>query len=628
MRPGWRSLRVLGGVLLGSGLLAPGATSGAAFPPSAPAVFQPVLASPDTLRPDTLTLDTLPVLGSRVSADMPLRTRSVELITRQQLERLPARSVSDALSWAAGVDLMPRSPAQADLSLRGAGFEQVLVLVDGVRMSDPQTGHFDLDLTVPLDRVERIEILKGPASALYGSDAVGGVVNVVTRSEPVWSGRLEGGSFGTSAVAGQGSLALPGNLRLHASGERSESDGHREGTDWETRMADAGLRAPVAGGTLSGEVGWARRAFGADGFYADFPSFETTRTRTATLRWRSDPGARVRVEPRVSWRRHEDDFILVRDDPELYRNRHASTQYGGELVVRARAHPRVSVAAGAEAYRHELASNALGGRSESRRAVFAEAAGLLPHEAELTVGLRHDDHDRWGGFTSPSLAASWAPTRGVRLRGSAGRSFRGPSWTERHYEDPAHQAEPELRPERSRSLEAGVRVDRIRDVGFDLTAFHRRSLDLIDWARPRGSDQETLWVTRNVIRATTRGLEVTGDWSPGLRTRVEVGGSVLSSAARGDEGFESKYALRPITDEVRLGVVRELPGLLSASIRVTRARRVGEASHLRLDARLEVPFMQGAVYLDGRNLSDSDHLDITGHPVAGRALYLGFRVGG
>jgi len=578
--------------------------------------------------PDTLTLDTLPVLGSRVSAEMPLRTRSVEVITRSDLDRLPARSVSDVLSWSTGVDLMPRSPAQADLSLRGSGFEQVLVLVDGVRMSDPQTGHFDLDLTLPLERVERIEILRGPASALYGSDAMGGVVNVVTRSEPAWTGRLEGGSFGTVSAAGQGSVPLPGDLRLHVSGERGSSEGHRDGTDWETRIADAGLRAPLAGGMLSGEMGWARRAFGADGFYADFPSFETTRTRTASLRWRSDPGARVRVEPRLSWRRHDDDFILVRDDPEVYRNRHASTQYGGEVVVRGQVNHRISLAGGAELFRHELASNSLGDRSESRRAVFGEAAAGSPGGAELTAGLRHDHHDRWGGFTSPSLAVAWEALEGVRLRTSAGRSFRGPSWTERHYEDPAHQAQPELRPERSRSLEVGIQVDRIQDLAFDLAAFHRRSRDLIDWARPAGSEQEVLWITRNVVRATTRGLELTGHWSPDARTRLELGGSLLSVAARGDEGFESKYALRPITDELRLGVTREFPELLVASARLTRARRVGESSHQRLDVRLELPVMSGAVFLDGRNLLDSDHLDVTGHPVAGRALYLGFRVGG
>ena len=150
-----------------------------------------------------LALDTLKVeVGSRVSSMLPAATRAVEVIDRERIDMIPARNVAELLRWATSVDFMPRSPAQADLSIRGAGFEQVLVLVDGVRVSDRQTGHFDLNVTVPLDRVERVEILRGPASALYGADAVGGVVNIVTRnSGPQWEGRMEGGSFGTGALA-------------------------------------------------------------------------------------------------------------------------------------------------------------------------------------------------------------------------------------------------------------------------------------------------------------------------------------------------------------------------------------------------------------------------------------------
>jgi iron complex outermembrane receptor protein len=119
-------------------------------------------------------LDTLRVTtSSRASAEMATATRAVEVITAAQIRRLPARSVAEVLQWALGVDLMPRSPALFDVAVRGSSFEQVLVLVDGIRMSDAQTGHFDLNLAVPLDQVERIEILRGPASTLHGADAVG-----------------------------------------------------------------------------------------------------------------------------------------------------------------------------------------------------------------------------------------------------------------------------------------------------------------------------------------------------------------------------------------------------------------------------------------------------------------------
>ena len=152
---------------------------------------------PPLVRLDTLRVD----VASRTASGFPARSRVVQVLTEEDLRELPVRTVAEALQWMTAADLQPRSPAQTDLSLRGSTFEQVLVLVDGVRMSDPQTGHFDLDLTVPLDRVARIEVLAGPASALYGADALGGVVNVVTREGGKRaSGWFERGAFDTWRV--------------------------------------------------------------------------------------------------------------------------------------------------------------------------------------------------------------------------------------------------------------------------------------------------------------------------------------------------------------------------------------------------------------------------------------------
>src|SRR5690606_3812326 len=124
-----------------------------------------------------IALDSIHVsVGSRPTAALPAATRAVQVISADAIARAPARTVAELLEWALGADVQARSGAQADLALRGGTSEQVLVLVDDVRMSDAQTSHFDLDLAVPLAEIERIEILRGPATAVYGADAVGGVV--------------------------------------------------------------------------------------------------------------------------------------------------------------------------------------------------------------------------------------------------------------------------------------------------------------------------------------------------------------------------------------------------------------------------------------------------------------------
>jgi vitamin B12 transporter len=608
-------------------------------------------------RPSPVVLDTLPVLGSRTSAELPLRTRGVQVLDRERLDALPARSVADALRWATGVELSARSPAQADLQLRGGTFEQVLVLVDGVRMSDPQTGHFDLDLTVPFDRVERIEILRGPASAQYGSDAVGGVVNVVTRSRTSGaSARLEGGSFGTATLALSGSTAVPGDLQFDASVEGGRSDGHRDGTDWEHLLGSIRVTAPLAGGRLRGDLGAARRDFGADDFYAPFPSFEATRTETAALSWQPAPAARVRIEPRVTWRAHDDDFTLIRDNPAVYRNVHRSTQLGADVAVRfAIGEGRgpatgALVAVGGEAARHGLDSNALGDRAESRGALFAEVTGRPLPGTDVSLGLRHDQHERWGGFTSPSLAVAHELASAVRVRASWGRAFRGPTWTERFYADPGHVPNPDVRPEKGSAWELGLSVEPVDGLGLSVAGFTRTTRDLIDWARPALPpgvivDPSPPWVPRNVNEARFRGLEVEGNWRPNRSTRFTAGVSLLSARTGGETGLESKYALRPLTEKVTLGLERMLPGELLASVRLTRARRGGvrdldsgarvtdgEPAFQDVDLRLVLPIpfpgaQSGArVFLDARNLLDADHPDLTGNAVPGRAFVLGIEV--
>lgn len=586
------------------------------------------LAAPGEARAQVppVVLDTIPVTGSRVSADLPLRTRAVQVLDREALLALPARNVADALRWGLGIDLSARSGAQADLSIRGASFEQVLVLVDGRRMSDPQTGHFDLDLTVPLERVERIEILRGPASAVYGADAIGGVVNIITRDDASWTGRVEAGSFGTGSASIHGGFGARDRFSGDVTAEVGRSDGHRDGTDWEQTLGSAGVGIPLFGGRVTGDAGWARRDFGAADFYAPRPSFEATRTTTASAGWRSRSPGVVSVEPIVAWRRHTDDFILERDDPDFYRNVHTSTQLGGEVVGRIHPGEGVVLAVGGELYRDRLESTALGDREEDRWAVFAEAAVPLPDDVDLSIGLRRDGHDLWGEATSPSVGAVWQASPRFGAFFSWGRSFRGPSWTERHYEDPSHRAREDLLPETARSAELGFVWEDPGEFRLDVAAFRRHTRNLIDWARPAGSDG--LWETRNVARARFRGLEVAARWPLDPGTSVSVGGAWLSIEAGIDEELDSRYALRPIRDQVHVGVTRRLPDDAILTLRGVQGRRAGDETYREVDVRLQVPLLSGVLYVDVRNATDTRHADITGNPVPGRAYYAGFRLGG
>ncbi len=577
-------------------------------------------------RPDTVEL---PALEVTAASRLPegSRSRAAEVLGRVELERLPVRTVSEALRWAVGVDLQPRSGAQADVSLRGSSFEQVLVLVDGVPMSDAQTGHFDLDLTVPLEMVERIEVVRGPASSVYGADAMGGVINVVTRKDADafrGSVRAEGGSFGSFAGSVTAVAPLGEGWRVAASAERDESDGHRDGVDHAITLAHANVGGPVAGGRLLLSGGWAARDFGADGFYAPFPSYEETRSRLVSAGWRG-PLAGAELDVRAFARAHDDDFVLRRGDPAFYRNVHEATQRGAEATLRFGGARGLAVALGGQVVRDDLESTNLGDRTEDRGGAHVEAA-FLGEGGQVRAGLRVEGRDGFGTWVAPSASGSVDLTPGLRMRAGVGRSYRTPTFTERYYEDPANVGRADLDSESAWSVDAGLDWAPAGAAVVRATVFRRHAEDLIDWARPVGAPAEDPWETRNVESATFTGLELDVD-------RVRMGALTLEGSAtfltldtEEASGFESKVALRPLNRNAMLGARYDL-GFAAVWARHRWLRREGGEAYRLADVGARAPARWGGeVWVEVTNLSDEEYPDITGLVAPGRAFRIGTRV--
>ena len=570
-------------------------------------------------------LDTLRVtVGSRVSAQLPLAVRAVQVIDRDELARQSGQNIQDVLARALGVDLSARSPAQADLAIRGGGVEQVLVLVDGVRVSDAQTGHFDLSLTVPLHDVERIEVLRGPATALYGANALGGVVNIVTRRPDATrlSGTLSGGSFETMALT-LGGMMAGSRVRVSGTGDYRRSQGHRTGTDYDIATGHATIETLLAGRPLRATFGLNDRDFGAAKFYtspaANFDEFERTRTITASAAWEANDDVRFAIEPRVSVRRHHDDFVLRRDDPAFYQNVHSTWQLGSEVTARYSG-TSLRAALGGAAYRNVVESTNLGDHAETRAALFAEAGAGTPGIAVGTAGVRYDWHSTFDSFLAPSLAGAFWLYPALHVRASLSRAFRAPTWTDRYYSDPANQGDPDLEPEHAWEGEAGVVVNGATASG-SAAVFTRRTTSLIDWTAPQGSPPTTLWQIMNLGAATFRGveLELRAHQLLGARWTARFSGIAFDHAA---EDVRSKYALRPLTRQASLDVQRNVAGL-DLFLRTAYARRAQEDSYLLLDTRVSRTIRSLRIFLDLSNAADAEYRDISQMPAPGRTLHLG-----
>jgi iron complex outermembrane receptor protein len=580
-------------------------------------------ARPSVAQGSPQQVDTVHVVA-RTDPTVVSATRSFEVLTRTDLARHASRSLAEVLGLALGVDAQPRSPAQADLALRGSTFNQVVVLVDGVRVSDVQSGHYALDLAVPLAMIERIEILRGTGSAMYGSDAIGGVVNIVTRTDSSFGELgLRAGSFG--GALGQGSIggAVHGTLvRIGADAERSS--GHRDDTDYRVTQARAAAERRIGVARVSADAAIGARQFGAADFYSPYPSYETTRSTTASLHGTAPLGDRLTVSGTLHTRRHSDVFTLKRDDPAFYQNVHYGWQHGGEVTARLALAPGLHAAAGAELLDARLRSARLGDHGERRHAEFAEATFGHASGASLDAGLRRDWSSAVGSFVSPSLGVALPLAAHAQLRGSASRGFRAPTWTERYYVDPANVADSTLDVERFEAYEIGLRVAPLATVSADVALFQRRARSLIDWARPAtATTPPPPWRTMNFASATYRGVEAMVRIADVAGADWTVRGSGLRFDASADPGTVGKYALRPLTRMIGLSATSHEWRGASLTVDAQRARRAVEDDHLRLDARAEQRIGALRLSLDLLNLTNEDYLDVSGKPVAARSAFVG-----
>ncbi len=303
---------------------------------------------------------------------------TVRVVTRDEIARIPARSVAELLRVLPGVDVRRRGVEgiQADIGIRGAGFNGTLFLVDGEPVNDPQSNHLSADFDLPLDAVERIEVSYGGGSAVHGSDALGGVVNIVTRGAALGRKRAEVEAryaHGSDSLdAGTGRVALKGGDRLSFAldGGRAESRGFREGTEFATQTLRLSGHYDTGRGPLDVSFGYAGREYGAYAFYGTrYPNQqETTRTRTARAAAELTFGG-WHLSPSLAIRAHHDDYVLERENPAFYENRHDADRFTARFFAR---HALLGGTAlvGAEAGREAIQSTNLGARQRDHQALF------------------------------------------------------------------------------------------------------------------------------------------------------------------------------------------------------------------------------------------------------------------
>lgn len=598
------------------------------------------------------------VTVSRIDTPTEEVANAITVVTREEIERRQLRTVEEALRTVPGVSLVRSGGpgGTTTLFVRGASSEHALVLLDGIELNDVSlpSGGYDF-ATLATVGVERIEILRGPQSTVHGSNALGGVVNILTRrgqGEPRVEAAIEGGSFGTLAGTAA-ALGSRGGWSWFAGVTRSTTDGFSAAPERLGNVEDDASRTTGVDARLDGGVGPARLSFvghlddsatdidqaGPEG---DDPNrrLEDRETALRAELRAGDAGARWRPELSLSWTEHDRASL---DDPDPD---HPQTMERGAFEgsswklswVNAIQLGESDLVIGAETERERATtsfeSDGPFGPFESEfpehsartTGAFAEARVGPTHALALAAGARVDDHERFGRTVTGRVAPVFLvrPT-GTRLRATAGTGFKAPSLFQLH--DPAF-GDPELDPEHSRGWDVGIDQPLASDrVRLSATWFRTNYEGLIVFASEG---------YRNESEATTRGLETTASAAFGPTLRVDA--SYTYTRAKAETGAEAGLDLirRPRHQgSVTIDWTPERGPDVSFGL-----RRVGDRDdvdfsvfpservtlHAYTIARLATAWdVADRIRLTGRieNLFDADYEEVLDFGTSGRAAYLG-----
>jgi iron complex outermembrane receptor protein len=569
-----------------------------------------VVPDDDTTRPRRRFHGTTEVVASRIAADATSVGRRVVVLTRDEIRHLPAQSVQDLLTLIPDIGLTRRGArgVQGDLNLRGSTFEQALVMVNGMRVNNPQTGHHSLDLFVPLAAVERVEVLYGPGSAVHGPDAFGGAINIVT-SPPATSAYLRVGDHDLTGGGAAGSFG-PG---LWLAVEREVHTGFRDNTEADVNQLAAGWSWNRHDTRFDLSFAAGSRDFGAHAFYSSrFPDErESTSGELLTLRATTPVGTTsLAVELRID--RHDDEFILDRERPDWYRNTHETR--GGMLDVSFRGAFRGwDWAAGLEGARDQIDSSNLGDHHRTRGGAFVEV-GRFWSSYSFSLQARVDHQEPWGTEETFAGGGSFSLGHGWRARAHYGESFRAPSFTELHYTSPSRAGNPDLEPERGQTLEGGV------DKGPWTASLFRRTADpIIDYLlKPDG-----VWRARNVGRVTTTGVETAVTLPTAGRLRWQRISLIYLDSEIDVDPERSAYALAHPRAEASWTGALDLGRRWGAGWGVRWRDPRDRGSWSTVDLRLGRRFLEHfTVSLEASNVFDREITELHGVPLPGRWLSL------
>jgi outer membrane cobalamin receptor len=566
-------------------------------------------------------------------------SRSFEVIDRSNPEMLSATSIGDVLQRFANVNIQSRGVfgAQTDLSIRGTLFSQNLILLNGSRLDDPQTAHHNFDLPLSLEQVERIEVLRGPSSSQYGANASGGVVNIITRIPENTSVSIfvNGGNYGLF-TAGSSLNAVSSGIRSSNTISYSRSSGYRYDTDFSIMNLSTSNEFPLSSTMISLFAGYTKKEFGAFDFYSpgsNKPSKEWTETAVFNIS-STFLHSSFQLTPKLSFRKHFDRFM---DDIRLPNQNiysHTTTVMHSELVGTIALMEHATMVSGAEWAHDDIASNVYKQHSRNSGAVFTSVLSRFS-QWTFDAGVRTDFHSDYSSRVCPTIGIGYLITPQQKIYGTAGRSFRAPTYTELYIYNSTTHGDPSLRPETDWSYETGWEYYVNSHLQLSLSIFEHAQNNLIDYVRYTALDTAQ---AINFSNAVMRGVETSVQWNeiqtseddaPSKLPRLEyvsVSYGFLDSRIEHRPVFSSRYSYTHPRHQISLFASGSLPFVIQGSIGIIHKIKLTGVAYTLVDARFSKRIFSAKIYISGSNLLNQTYEEITGVPLPGRWLWAGIEV--
>ena len=630
-----------------------------------------------------MVLEEVSVTGSRAPLTKSQAARMVTVLDRADIAQAPVQSINDLLKYAIGVDIRQRGPigAQTDISIRGGTSEQIILLLNGINICDPQTGHNTMDLPVDLSDIVRIEVIEGPAGRIYGTSSLVGAVNIVTRSQEAGVRRqeitlhTEGGSYGYANIGGRFSTdsCSPYSFSPIASlsANYSRSDGWSRSKAGRLNTDFSGAKGFYQGQYEDGNIrlnwhlGIADKGWGSSTFWAS-PKWQADEQYEHTTKWFSAIQGRTKqgqlhLNASLYWNQNRDRYEGYRGQAEKMKYNYNRTDVYGVNAGGYFDWQAGRTAFGAELRNEDLVSGNLGeplsqthhikgtDRDYTLGVNRTNISGYLEHnilweQVTVSAGLVAVKNT-WSNMNMtvyPGIDVSYRPTPQWKLHASYNTSLRMPSFTEMYYKLQGYRADPHLKPEEMQALEMGF--------NYQTSLFHLPSSilhlhsafwyhhgsDMIDWIMDTSKGEEAEWQSVNHTTINSIGLEAGAQLST-LRSQFSISYAYIHQDKQQEAGIVSQYALEYLRHKLVAKAQMQLTKQLTLGVNLRWQDRVGSYTDLEglvhdyepyalVDTRLTWAQDKWKAYIEANNLFDTSYRDYGVVEQPGRWLIAGFTI--